>query len=245
MNNETVGISAELAIADEFEVPVNREYRQRGDENIKSFIQGIVREVFCVEELPFPIKHIAEHQNPVYFILEGNKTMSVKTNKLRLGMVAPQVIGQPTTDTYFEFLFDTFGYDINEVFELLELEDNTSNRIRIFKEYSVENISSMLSEYWKYLFKCDFYVHFYNIIRKDGTLTTTPKCIVLKDLPRTTTWEKEKISFTKDIDNWNDSCTVKYYGISIGELQTHHNRNCLKFRFKLRGILKLLNRGIL
>ena len=144
---------------------MNREYRQRGDENIKRFIQEIVREVFYTEDLPFPVEHIAANQNPVDFILEGNRTMSVKTNKLSLGRVAPQVIGQPTADTYFEFLFDNFGYDISKVFEMLELEDTTSNRIRMFKEYSIENISSMLSEYWKYLFKCDFYVHFYNIIR--------------------------------------------------------------------------------
>ena len=74
MNNETVGISAELAIADEFGVPVNREYRQRGDENIKRFIQEIVREVFYTEDLPFPVEHIAANQNPVDFILEGNRT---------------------------------------------------------------------------------------------------------------------------------------------------------------------------
>ena len=42
-------------------------------------------------------------------------------------------------------------------------------------------------------------------------------------------WEKEKFTFTRQtIEKWNESNTVKYDGISIGEFQVHNNRNCFK-----------------
>ena len=46
MNNETVGISAELAIADTFSVEVSPLYRVRGDEVVAYSISGIIEKVF-------------------------------------------------------------------------------------------------------------------------------------------------------------------------------------------------------
>lgn len=57
-------------------------------------------------------------------------------------------------------------------------------------------------------------------------------------------WKKENFSFTKKtIEEWNESNTVKYNGISIGEFQVHTNRNCFKFRFNLKNLLGILNKG--
>ena len=54
-------------------------------------------------------------------------------------------------------------------------------------------------------------------------------------------WEKEKFSFTKKtVDEWIGSNSVKYDGLTIGEFQLHQNRNCFKFRFNMKNILKLL-----
>ena len=54
-------------------------------------------------------------------------------------------------------------------------------------------------------------------------------------------WKKEKFSFTRPtLEEWNESNTVKYDGLSIGEFQVHSNRNCYKFRFNLSNLLKLL-----
>ena len=245
LNNETVGISAEIAIADEFGVEVSPYYRNRGDEEIALSIRNIVSEIFDANNIPYPITHIAENQSPIDFILENSKTLSVKSNKRRLGKVAPQVIGQPTNETYFDFLYSQFGYDINIELRNRGLCDSYENRVFLFKEFSLNNICEMLSEYWKHLFECDYYIHFFDVLDMRNNLTYNPSYIVIRDIPVTPHWDIENISFTHGIRTWNESNTVKYHGISIGEFQAHNNRNCLKFRFNIRGILKLLEDGLI
>lgn len=54
-------------------------------------------------------------------------------------------------------------------------------------------------------------------------------------------WDREKFSYTKPtLEEWNESNTVKYDGITIGEFQVHKNRNCFKFRFNMQNLLNLL-----
>jgi hypothetical protein len=67
LNNEHIGVSAEIAIAD--------------------------------ENIPLPIRHVAERQNPTDFILANGQALSVKTNKQKLGKAAPQRIGQASSKT--------------------------------------------------------------------------------------------------------------------------------------------------
>ena len=73
-----------------------------GDRSTISRIKEIVPDVFSKYKIPKPQKHVAENQNPVDFELEGSKTLSVKTSKKQLWKVAPQCVGQPTAETYFE-----------------------------------------------------------------------------------------------------------------------------------------------
>lgn len=102
INNETVGISAEVAIAHACGVKVSEKYRNRADSDTVKKIKGYVTDVFNDLGIPKPVKHCAEKQNPVDSILKTGKTLSVKTNKTKLGKVAPQEIGQPTSKTYFK-----------------------------------------------------------------------------------------------------------------------------------------------
>lgn len=245
MNNETVGISAEIAIADEFNVKVSSYYRDRGDEEIVLSIRNVVSEIFNNYDIPLPIKHIAENQSPIDFILQNNQTLSVKTNQTKLGKVAPQIIGQPTNETYFKFLCTEFDYDINAELDKRGMEDSYRNRIFLFKEFSIDNICEMLSEYWQHLFECDYYIHFYDILDSNKNASYNTNYIVLKNLPANPYWDINYISFTKNINTWNESNIVKYHGISIGEFQAHNNRNCLKFRFNIKGILKLLQNKLI
>ena len=53
-------------------------------------------------------------------------------------------------------------------------------------------------------------------------------------------WKKEKFSFSKTETNWNESCTVKYNGISLGEYQVHNHRNNYKFRFNFENLCSIL-----
>ena len=53
----------------------------------------------------------------------------------------------------------------------------------------------------------------------------------------------DKFTFTKQtVDEWNESNTVKYNGMSVGEFQVHKNRNCYKFRFNMPNLLRLIKK---
>ena len=245
MNNETVGISAELAIADIFNVKISPSYRVRGEEAVTNSISVIIEGVFYQFNIPQPIEHIAENRNPIDFILENNQTLSVKSNQQWLGLVAPQVIGQPTSDTYFDFLQNEFDFNISEELRRLHLPDTYESRAYVFKCFSMNNICMMLDVYWQYLFHCDYYLHFYNVLDRFGRLTNNPQCIALINLPVHVDWNPNFISFTQTVNTWKECNTLRYYNISIGQFQAHKNRNCLKFRFNISGILKLINIGLL
>ena len=245
MNNEVVGISAELAIADTFNLHINPRYRERGDEVIKCSLMDCVIDAFKSNELPVPVSHVAENQSLIDFELDDGSTLSVKTNKRKLDKVAPQKIGQPTSDTYFEYMSEAMNLDLQEELELLGLPDTYESRCTLFKYFSRSHIVDLLPLYWEHLFECDYYIHFYNVVDEHDVPTGRAKYLVLKDIPASPIWDATKITFTNPLESWNESCTVKYRGKSIGEFQVHNNRDCLKFRFNIRGILYLLNNDLI
>lgn len=237
MNNETIGISAEVGIADAFNVPVNPLYRNRADSNLVNIIKREARSIFKKEGIPFPIEHIAEGQNPVDFLLEDNSTLSLKTNKGRLGKVAPQVIGQPTSTTYFEFFEDKMEFI---------LPDSYDGKRRLFKEMSINNIDTVIEHYWDNLFECDHLLYFYEA--NSYSSNHQIRYVYLSKPSFRPDWKKEKFRFTQTVDSWNESCTLKYIAkngdpISIGEFQAHRNRDCLKFRFIMEGLMYLIDSG--
>lgn len=251
-NNEKIGISAEIAIADTFNIVVDNRYRTRGDKEIITLLQRGILNIFFEENIPIPSKHVAEDQNPIDFILENGETLSVKTNKRQLGKVAPQIIGQPSDETYFshmknELLDDIPEFDnIENELKKRELEDNYENRSKIFKEISIKYIDIIIQEYWKNLVECDYLLFFYNIVDKNENISKNPEYIIVTKELELPNFKKENFSFTKTLENWNESNTIKYSvsnnekPISIGEFQVHKNRNCFKFRFNLKNILKIL-----
>lgn len=231
-NNEEIGVSAEIAIAKEFNVPVAASYIARGDETVVNMIQPYIKSIFTKENIPNPIKHIAEGQNPVDFLLDGGKTLSVKTNQQFNKKVAPQNVGQPTSDTYFYHFRSIYGKDI---------PDSYSEKCKRFKEVSIARIDEVMAIYWKNLFHCDYLLHLYNIVDSCGALTKSVKYVVYPWLD-SRSFDKSKFSFTQKAESWSESCTVKYSGIAIGEFQVHRNRDCFKFRFNMDGINTLLSR---
>lgn len=246
INNETVGISAEVAIANVFGIYINDYYRARSNIKIKKAIEPMVLDIFNYESIPYPNRHVAEGQNPIDFILEDKSTLSVKSNQKLLGKVAPQTIGQPTAETYFDYIYQRFSFDIYKELDNADLDDTYENRSFIFKCFSIDNIDMMLSEYWKHLFECNYYLHFYNIL-KSGNIVNLDDINYLSfnDVPENPIWDKNFIAFTQSLESWNESNTVKYYGITLGEFQVHRNRNCFKFRFNMSGVKKLLEENLI
>lgn len=240
INNESIGISAEVAIARSFGIKVNPYYEARAEQAIVELLlkNDNVKRIFNQEGIPAPIEHIAEGQNPVDFRLQGGKTLSVKTNQEGLGKVAPQCIGQPTAETYFNYLEKQFNdFSLRKKLAVEGLSDTYEHRSYIFKKYSMENTAAVVDMYWKNLFDCDYYIHFFNLDKHLDLINN----YVLLGKSVSPTWCNEKFSFTQRLETWNESNTLKYCGISIGEFQVHRKRNCFKFRFNVKGLMKLFS----
>lgn len=227
MNNEIFGISCEVAIADAFCIFINPEYRERGDIRTINKLKPLIKDIFINYNIPFPKIHTAEKQNPVDFYLTDGSTLSVKSNKNKLGKVAPQNIGQPTVQTFFEYFSDEFK-DIDLGYY------ETEEKKLLFKQYVLNNPEKIIIDYWNNLFETDHYLHFFNLVSGEIGYLYLPKLPPIKFI-------KENFSFTQTLDSWNESASLKYNGVTIGEFQVHKNRNCLKFRFNMRNLLNLLN----
>lgn len=235
LNNEEVGISAEVSIATAFNVPISQEYLARADLNTTKLISSLnLRELFSIESIPDPVEHIAEGQNPVDFLLVGGQTLSVKTNQNDIGRAAPQKVGQPTHATYYDYFKDIIGVDQQTYFQDPE---------RYFKETSIYKIAYVINRYWTNMFDCDYLILFYNIIPAlEGCGSIGYRVFGRRAVPPN--WNPELFSFTKPSPGtWNESNTLKYNGVTLGNFQDHKNRNCFKFRFNMNGIIKLINNG--
>lgn len=237
LNNEQIGISAEIAIADIFNISINDQYRNRGVQDITNAIKPIIADIFNINNIPSPIKHAAENQNIVDFILQDNKTLSVKTNKQKLGKAAPQKIGQASSNTWYAILAERL--------DIAYIPTAYPEKVKLFKIIALTRIEQLLGIYWEYMFDCDFLIHIFNIVDSNDIPTTDPKYIVIKKTS-SPIWDPAKISFTKTtVAEWNESNTVKYEydGVAIGEFQVHNNRDNFKFRFNMAGIYKLMTEG--
>lgn len=227
INNETLGMSAEAAICDEYGLEKPESFKTRASYQIEKQLFPVVREAF--ENMPKPILHSGstpgergEQSKCSYdFVLEGNKTLSLKTNKGK--MVCPPEVGQPGSRTCLLY----FGQFFEE-----ETEEVTSDS---FKKMVYENIEKIMPIYLEHLFDSDWLLWIYET--KNGFEYKE----ISGDSITKFEWDREKFSYTKPtLEEWNESNTVKYDGITIGEFQVHKNRNCFKFRFNMQNLLNLL-----
>lgn len=237
LNNEQIGISAEIAVADIFNIPISDSYRNRGVKEVVNGITPIVIEIFKINNIPLPIKHIAENQNKIDFMLKDNKTLSIKTNKQKLGKAAPQKIGQASSNTWFTILAERLSISY--------IPTAYPEKVKLFKIIALTRIEELLYIYWENMFDCDFLIHIFNIVDFNNQPTNDPKYITIKKTS-CPIWDPSKITFTRPtVSEWNESNTVKYEyeGITIGEFQVHNNRDNFKFRFDMAGIYKLITEG--
>lgn len=228
---EQVGISTELAVAYEYGLPVDPGYVSRGVVGIANVMRPFVRAAMVEHKVPAPVAHIAAGQNPVDFALSAGKTLSVKSNMRAAGKVAPQVIGQPTAKTFWDkmsFLIPQ-GVDVSSL--------SYSESAKVFKEVALLRTAEMMDKYWDNLFSCDYILYASDVISRDGKISASPTVKVFEKAVRPA-WKNEDFSFTQSASSWNESCTVKYRGVSIGEWQVHSNRDCFKFRFNIAGLIK-------
>lgn len=228
-NNETLGMSAESAICEQFNLAQPASFRTRCSAAIKRELAPVVKEAFKV--VPKAIKHTGsesgargEQSKCSYdFVLEGNLTMSLKTNKGK--MVCPPEVGQPGAKTCLEYFKDFFPANLQEV---------TNEE---FKKMVYKHIADIMPIYVEHLFDSDWLLWIY--LEKERY---TFRVISQSDI-KEYKWLKENFTFTKPtIEQWNESNTVKYGGLTIGEFQVHTHRSCFKFRFNLANLLTLIHK---
>ena len=227
-NTESLGISAEGAICEYFDLEEPESFKNR---IIKSYVNKVMPSIKkAFETVPPAIKHTGsmkgdrgENSKCSYdFILRDNLTLSLKTNKGK--MVCPPEVGQPGAKTCLLYFKEFFEPGIVEV---------TGEK---FKEMVFRNIDKIMPIYVAHLFDSDWLLWVYQ-----NSYATFTQMTISKESIKEFCWKKEKFSFTRPtLEEWNESNTVKYDGLSIGEFQVHSNRNCYKFRFNLSNLLKLL-----
>lgn len=177
------------------------------------------------------MKHVG-HLNKEYdFLKEKGKTVSIKTI-MTGNKICPQTIGQCSLRS------------LNNKMSL-----NIDNK-RSFKKFFLENKMEMIENYLKALFCCDTMVVFkfrsgivYIIEKTDDAL--------IKFENKVNDNLNDMFTTSKDIYNWKESNTIYYLSKhkskeikeSIGEIQIHNNRDCIKFRFNVNVLIDMINRG--
>lgn len=227
---EVIGISTEVAIADAYSIAISDAYRIRGNDEVVRRTTEIIKDLFARFNVPTPTRHIAEGQNPVDFEIGDDNTLSVKTNQ-KQGKVAPQNIGQPTAKTFWQKLHHLADDEIS----------NDPQQLRqMFKRVALSKPEVLIANYWENLFDCDYLAYFWGFLDSRGDLKKSPQGLVLSK-SESPPWDPEFFTFSQTLASWNESNTVKYRGIAIGEFQVHNNRDCLKFRFNMESVLSILD----
>lgn len=226
---ETLGITAEKAICDYFGLKFPSNFIKRASPQMERALMPVIKKSFAV--LPRAIEHTGsftgvrggESKCPYDFKLEGNQTLSLKTNIGK--MVCPPEVGQPNSDTcylYFKQFIDSDHIDKS-----------------IFKNMVFEHIEEMIPIYLNHMFDSDYLLRIYS---RDGKYKDFDYEIVKQNHGCEIEWNRSDFSFSKkSVEDWNESNTVYYKNISLGEFQIHNNRNCYKFRFNFNHLLQLIN----
>lgn len=225
--NETFGMSAEYAICEYFDLDKPDSFDKR---TLRKYVEGLMPVVEAAfNKMPAAVSHTGstkgergEQSKCSYdFVLVGDNKLSLKTNKGK--MVCPPEVGQPGSKTCLLYFSEFFEPNTEEV-----TPEN-------FKRMVFNNIEKIMPIYVEHMFDSDWLLWIRET--KDGYEHTEINQLDIKQF----NWEKDKFSFTKPtLEEWNESNTVKYEGLTIGEFQIHTNRNCFKFRFNLQNLLSIL-----
>ncbi|MCM1505425.1 MAG: hypothetical protein NC127_09545, partial [Muribaculum sp.] len=159
------------------------------------------------------------------FVLEGEKRLSLKTNTGN--RVCPPEVGQPGPATCLLYFKEYLPEGTVEV---------TND---IFKKMVFDKIEQLIPVYLSHLFDSDWLLWIY----KSGS-SFKFETIHQNEVNNGFVWERSRFSFTKPtIEEWNESNTVKYDGVTIGEFQVHKHRASFKFRFHMPNLLNLIRKN--
>lgn len=223
--NETAGMSCEKAIC----LSNNDENHSKicslrcDEELVKKLVEPFTQ--FQKDNSILALAYRGYSDNKTDFVDVNGKTYSVKSNIRKNGKVCPQVIGQPTKRKFIENVYNPIN----------SLEQDTSITDTDIKQNFFKYTDHYLNLYFQYLFCCDYIIHI--CITENASQFNFQFKLIDK---MKFIFEKEKITFSNTCENWNESITVKYDNVSIGEFQMHRKRDSIKFRFIIDNLLTFL-----
>jgi hypothetical protein len=223
-NNESFGISCEYVLCNLYNLDNNLHNRVNHEitDNLTILLNQFKTEFEQKYKLSC-VEFIGAKNNHIDFKCNNNQTLSVKSNINNNNLCCPQNIGQCT--------FKSFVHKIQKNYYFKSQTLNLKSKYHI-KKFIINNITKLFNIYFNNLFTCNYLLWIrenknlinYNIIKKPKKLNLNPALF----------------HFTKNIKTWNESNTLKYNNMTIGVFQIHNNRNCIKFRFNLDNVLKLI-----
>lgn len=231
VNNAALGFTIQKMICDKYHITPNsikatNNFISAYDGNLSKSLESIIEDVFmCIHLNPlecttFMDKSTGIGEVPYNFVLEDNSTMSIRTN-ITGKMVAPREVGQAGFPKLNKYFGSIYGKEISNQEDIKNL---------IF--YKIDKV---LPIFFDHLFDADYIVWIYND-KKNNKLISK---IIKGEQDVNIEYVREFFSFTRNIEKWTESTTLKYKGISIAEIQVHKNRT-FKFRFKMSAILDFM-----
>jgi len=219
-NTEQLGILVERAMCDIVKIPFNT---KRKYDSLPGDVVDDISETVGPVLKKMKLQHVG-NLNTTYDFMnsENNTTISVKT-LMKGNRICPQHIGQCSLNSLSSKLGKHF------------------DKIETFKNYFMDNKIDMLTNYLVNCFCCDMTIIYkfdkgiVYIIRRRGDIKFTNEL---------------SLSTSKLLCDWNESNTVyvnelnlNEKRLSIGELQIHKNRNCVKFRFNVDTLVEMIKSG--
>lgn len=218
-NTEQLGILVERAMCDIVKIPFNT---KRKYDSLPSDVVNDISETVGPVLKKMKLQHVG-NLNMTYDFLnsENNTTVSVKT-LMKGNRICPQNIGQCSLNSLSSKLGKNF------------------DKIETFKNYFMENKMEMLRNYLVNCFCCDMTM----IYKFDKGIVYIIRRNSINDIK----FKNElSLSTSKLLCDWNESNTVynclNGKRLSIGELQIHKNRNCVKFRFNVDTLVEMIKGG--
>lgn len=231
INPSILGSTLQLAIAKKYKLKLNKKTKNSLTSNFNKHLsrelQDTINEIFTkLKSVPEKfdtfekIKNINKKYSTDGFVLKNGKTIMLRTNINKGEKTAPKVVGQAG----YPKLNEHFGHLVSS--EIKNQQD--------IKQLCIEHMSEMLPIFVDYFFATDYIVWIHpNKDTKYKVDIFAREDFIDLSLNYTT------ISFTKGLDDWNESTTLKLDGFSIAEIQTHSNRT-FKFRFIISNLMEKL-----
>ena len=229
-NNETFGISCELAIIkifNGFELP---SLVSRSDNNITNLLTPHLKNFFIKNKID-KLNYVGLKQNKADFIDNNDKSYSIKSNLWRSNKVCPQIIGQCSLKKFNQNIYSKLSSNNNK---LLNNEDT--------KNFILENPNKLFLLYFEGLFCCDNTIYIKQNSSMEGYDISLYKTNDIVSQFKNKCFN-DKFNFSRK-ESWNESSTLKVLvnnkNISIGEFQIHNSRDCIKFRFNFNNLIKYI-----